>query len=46
MPLPKRPTGQPLKEFIQVCMADPKMQAEFPQANQRYAVCRAQAKKK
>jgi hypothetical protein len=46
MPLPKRPKGQPLKEFIQVCMADPKMQAEFPKATQRYAVCRTQAKKK
>lgn len=46
MPIPKRPKGQPIKEFIPNCMSDPIMKSEYPDVKQRYAVCRLQAKKK
>jgi len=46
MPLPKRPKGQKIRDFIPSCMADPTMRGEFPDPKQRFAVCRAQAIKR
>lgn len=44
MPLPKRPKGQKLTEFIPKCMTE--LKGEFPDPKQRYAVCRQQAIKR
>lgn len=44
MPLPSRRTGTPRASFIAKCMADPKMNAEYPDRKQRYAICVQQAK--
>lgn len=40
MPLPKRRKGEKEKEFIQRCMSNETMASEFPDRDQRYAVCR------
>ena len=42
MPLPKPNDGETKDEFIDRCMADETMQEEFPDEDQRYAVCLAQ----
>src|SRR5690606_32212350 len=42
MPLPKPNDGETKDEFIERCMADETMQEEFPDEDQRYAVCLAQ----
>jgi hypothetical protein len=44
MPLPKRPKGQKIIDFIPTCMAE--LKGEFPDPKQRFAVCRAQAIKR
>ena len=44
MPLPKPKKGQTEDEFIEQCMSDPKMTAEFPDRKQRFAVCSGQLK--
>jgi len=38
MPLPK-PSNEPQSEFIERCMADEVMNREYPDSDQRYAVC-------
>ena len=43
MPLPNRPKGERKSIFIQKCMRDSKMVSEYPDAKQRYAICRQQA---
>ena len=42
MPLPTPSPGQSKAEFLTTCMADPTMQAEYPDRDQRYAVCVSQ----
>ena len=39
MPLPERDKGERRAGFIAKCMADPKMNAEYPNRSQRYAIC-------
>ena len=39
MPLPKRKSDESREEFIARCMKDPVMVQEFPDANQRRAIC-------
>ena len=38
MPLPT-PEGETREAFIQRCMSDEEMAAEYPEADQRYSVC-------
>ena len=45
MPLPK-PSGEDKTKFIQRCMRDKTMNAEYPDSAQRYAVCVSQWKGK
>jgi hypothetical protein len=42
MPIPTPDAGQSKDDFLASCMADPTMTAEYPDADQRYAVCQAQ----
>jgi len=44
VPQPERRKGEPHDAFLDRCMADPAMVKEFPDADQRYAVCQRQAK--
>lgn len=46
MPLPKPKSGEKQKEFIQRCVTDNTMTKEFPQTDQRVAVCYQQWKEK
>jgi len=46
MPLPKPKSGEKQKEFIQRCVTDNTMVKEFPQRDQRVAVCYQQWKEK
>lgn len=39
MPLPKKEEGERRKPFIMRCMADDTMLAEYPDEQQRFAVC-------
>lgn len=39
MPMPKPTTGQTRQEFLAICMADETMLSEFPESDQRTAVC-------
>ncbi|HID24726.1 MAG TPA: hypothetical protein EYP14_20325, partial [Planctomycetaceae bacterium] len=43
MPLPKRQRGESRKDFVRRCMEDEVMKREFPDADQRLAVCNRQA---
>ena len=43
MPLPERTPGERKSVFIAKCMGDTKMKLEYPNTQQRYAVCVAQA---
>ncbi len=43
MPLPKRRPGESRKDFVRRCMEDELMKREFPDADQRLAVCNRQA---
>jgi hypothetical protein len=43
MPLPQRHDGEPRDAFVQRCMEDEVMKREFPDAEQRLAVCQQQA---
>lgn len=45
MPLLERQPNERREKFIQRCMSDNKMIAEFPDNRQRYAVCISQSKK-
>ena len=42
MPIPKPKKGQTEDDFFEKCMSDPKMNAEFPDRTQRFAVCSGQ----
>jgi hypothetical protein len=39
MPIPKPKTGEDRKDYIQRCMANPIMKSEYPDQEQRLAVC-------
>jgi len=43
MPLPKRHDGEPRAAFVRRCMEDDVMKREFPDSDQRLAVCQRQA---
>lgn len=43
MPIPQRKPKETKKEFIQRCMFDPVMITEYPDKDQRFAICRKQA---
>ena len=45
MPLPERTPKEKKDEFINRCINDSKMKAEYPDAKQRAAVCYQQSKK-
>lgn len=40
MPIPKPEPNEPDSDFIGRCMSDETMREEYPDATQRYAVCR------
>ena len=42
MPLPNRNPREGKDDFISRCMSDSKMNSEFPESKQRYAVCQRQ----
>lgn len=42
MPLPTPTTEESKNEFVARCMSDSKMQGEYPDAQQRIAVCMVQ----
>lgn len=44
MPQPPK-AGQTQSQYVSECMADPQMQNEFPDKDQRLAVCYAEWKK-
>lgn len=44
MPLPSPEKGQPEKDFISDCMSDERMNREFANQKQRFAVCKSQHK--
>ena len=46
MPLPKPTPSENRKGFIQRCMSDSKTAQEFPNSDQRLAVCSTQFKNK
>lgn len=39
MPIPKKETGETTNEFINRCMSDEKLIKEYPDNDQRYAIC-------
>ena len=45
MPLPNRNPKEGKDDFISRCMGDAKMNSEFPESKQRYAVCQRQYSK-
>jgi hypothetical protein len=44
MPLPKPNDGESKLDFINRCMSDDKMNEEYPDKEQRFAVCNQQSK--
>jgi hypothetical protein len=46
MPLPKPKAGESRKDFMQKCMSDSKATSEFPNTDQRLAVCSTQYRDK
>lgn len=42
MPLPKPNSGESHDNFISRCMSNPTMESEYPDSDQRYAVCESQ----
>lgn len=46
MPIPKPRPTENQKEFIRRCMGDSTMISEFPQTDQRFAVCQTEWEKK
>lgn len=46
MPIPKLDRGEAEKDFMSKCMTDNSMQKDFPNQNQRVAVCMSQLKRK
>ena len=45
MPLPEKRDGEEDADFLARCMVDGVMRDEYPDVDQRYAVCRAQLDK-
>lgn len=45
MPLPTPNQGETNQQFVDRCMADPKVNEEFPDREQRFAICNAQIDK-
>ena len=45
MPLPNRNPKEGKQDFVSRCMSDSKMNSEFPDSKQRYAVCLSQYSK-
>lgn len=45
MPIPSPSAGESKDDFLASCIANPTMTAEYPDADQRYAVCQAQWEK-
>lgn len=43
MPLPKRRDNESEEDFISRCMGNESMKEEFPDSDQRYAVCKQKA---
>lgn len=46
MPLPKKAPGESEDDFLSRCMDDETMKTEFPDQDQRYAICYARSKQK
>lgn len=46
MPIPRPKTDENTEEFIERCMGDGKMVEEFPNEEQRYAVCKRRSEMK
>ena len=44
MPLPRKGKKESKDEFVSRCMSDPKVKNEFPDNDQRFAVCNNQSK--
>ena len=44
MPLPRKGKKESKKDFVSRCMSDPKVNEEFPDNDQRFAVCNNQSK--
>jgi hypothetical protein len=44
MPLPTRNKDEDAKKFVSRCMSSDKMKQEYPDANQRVAVCNSQSR--
>ena len=42
MPIPKRKPSETSKDFIRRCMVNPTMISEYPDKNQRFAICKKQ----
>ena len=45
MPIPQPKSGQDMKDFMRECMNDEVMQGEYPNRDQRLAVCGVQWRK-
>ena len=39
MPMPKPKAGEDKEKFLQRCMSDEVMVSEYPEEEQRYAIC-------
>lgn len=46
MPIPTKKPKETNKDFLQRCMIDPVMLEEYPDGNQRFAICNNQIFKK
>ena len=46
MPLPTPRSGEKQKDFVQRCISDDNMAKEFPDKDQRFAVCVTQWKER
>ena len=46
MPIPKPRSGEKKEDFLSRCMANSTMNKEFPESDQRYAVCQSQLAKR
>lgn len=46
MPIPEQNIGESAEDFLQRCMSDEDMKTEYPDKDQRYAVCQDQTKTK
>jgi hypothetical protein len=42
MPIPKPEAGEKMTEFLGRCMTDETMESEYPNENQRIAICAKQ----